>query len=344
MVRKDLREAWQRFVDDSYTCEDLALILDSVRDDECLEEYHGAFDSVWKMSLSDLPLVSEDRKEIYRREAAQLLAEYQRKQQMKMKRISPQNNTIDRFRKIFYWAAAAAVLLFGLLIPATFYFLKPEQKQAVVVQYLETVTQRGEIKSVVFPDQTKVTLNSESRLIYPDHFNGDERSVELHGEALFEVSSDPERPFTVKTGNMNITVLGTVFGVKEYTDDLLTTVSVASGKVEVGLAGGKVLLEKNHQVRMDKTTENFEKLTIDAEKYLSWTDGTLYFQRTPIREAVNMINRRYPQMEIVLADGEYTNLISGRHDNASLEAVLTSIVYSTRIKYKQEGKTIILYQ
>ena len=111
MARKNLREAWKRFVNNSYTCEDLALILDSVRNDECLDEYHEAFDSVWKMSLSDLPLAGEERKEIYRREASQLLAEYQRKQQLKMKRISSQNNTIDRFRKVLYWGENYCIIL-----------------------------------------------------------------------------------------------------------------------------------------------------------------------------------------------------------------------------------------
>ena len=141
---------------------------------------------------------------------------------------------------------------------------------------------------------------------------------------------------------MKIRVLGTVFNIKEYENDKLATVSVVSGKVEVDLAEGKALVENNRQVKLDKTSGNFEKCTIDADKYLSWIDGTLYFNRTPLREVVNMLNRFYPQVEIELAEGEYPNLISGEHDNKSVEAVLTSIVYMTGLKCKITGSKFIL--
>jgi len=337
---KDLREAWSRFLDNSYTCEDLSLILDSLKEDGEFREFYEASDRAWDMAISDMPSETEERKEAYRREAAQLLAEYENKRKLRMRLHSQK---ADRIRKIFYAAAAAAILL-GALIPATYHYLKPKTEQAVTVLYVEAVTHRGEIKTVILPDNTKVTLNAESLMIYPDSFIGDERSIELFGEALFEVVSDPDRPFTVKTENMKISVLGTVFNVKEYANDALTTVTVASGKVEVNLAGGKALLEKNQQVKMDKYTGDFEKWTIDAGKYLSWTDGALYFHRTPLREVVNMLNRHYPQVEIKLAEGEYPNLISGEHDNRRIEAVLTSIVYTTGLKCKIKGNKYTLYK
>jgi len=336
---QDLREAWNRFLDNSYTCEDLSLILDSLKEDGDFREFYEASDRAWNMSITGMTSETEERKEAYRREAAQLIAEYENKRKMQSKQIHSQNT--GRFRRIFYAAAAAAILL-AVLVPAVYHYLKPKTEQVVVVQYVEAVTGRGEIKTVVLSDDTKVTLNAESRMIYPDSFTDDERSVVLSGEALFEVVSDPDRPFTIKTENMKISVLGTVFCVKEYANDELATVSVASGKVEVDLAGGKALLEKNQQVKMDKTTGNFEKWTINADKYLSWTDGTLYFHRTPLREVVNMLNRHYPQVEIVLAEGEYPNLISGEHDNRRVEAVLTSIVFTTGLKCKISGNKYII--
>ena len=342
-ARKGLQEAWNRFLDNTYTGEDLSLILDSLREDGNFQEFHEVSDRVWSMSMTDTLPESEEQKEIYRREAAQLLAEYSNR-----RKIRPVRNT-GRFRKI--WYAAAAALLLGLLIPAAYLYMKPKSEQQAV-QYVEESTARGEIKTIFLSDQTKVTLNAESRMKYPAEFYGNERSVELQGEALFEVTADPGRPFTVKTESMEIKVLGTVFDVKEYTDDLFSTVSVASGKVEVDLAGGTVdtwhatsiFLEKDQQVRMDRITGNFEKLTIDAGKYLSWKDGTLYFHRTPVREVVNILNRYYPQINVELAEGEYSSLISGEHDNKRPEAVLTSIVYSTGLRCKKAENKFILYQ
>ena len=63
-----LREAWNRFVDNSYTCEDLALILDSVKDDKSLPAFYEVLDKVW----NNTPPETEEQKEAYRKEASQL--------------------------------------------------------------------------------------------------------------------------------------------------------------------------------------------------------------------------------------------------------------------------------
>jgi len=333
-IRKDLIEAWERYMNDTYTRDDLALVLDSIKDDEHIQEFREVFYRKLDMAMNDLLPTPEERKEIYRKKFAQLLAEYQTKK-AKQTIHPPSRNIIVRFRKI--WYAAAAVILFGLLIPAAYLYLNPKTEQ-ISVQYVELATQRGEIKTVVLPDQTAVTLNVGSRIKYPANFSGDERSVELAGEALFNVTSDPARPFIVITENMNIKVVGTVFDVKEYADDLTASVSVASGKVEVSLAGEKLMLAKNYQVKMDRATGKFEKLSIDADNYLSWTNGTLFFYRTPIREVVNILNRHYSQVNFELAEGDYYNVISGEHDNISPEAMLNSIVRTTGLKCEKTGE------
>ena len=334
-IRKDLIEAWERYMNDTYTRNDLALVLDSIKDDEHIQEFREVFYRILDMAMKDMPPTPEERKEIYRKKFAQLLAEYESKK-AKQTIHPPSRNNMVRFRKI--WYAAAAVLLLGLLIPATYLYLNPKMEQRSV-QYVELVTQRGEIKTIFLPDQTEVTLNAGSRIKYLADFTGDERSVELCGEALFNVISDPARPFTVKTENMNIKVVGTVFGVKEYADDLTASVSVASGKVEVSLADEKLMLEKNYLVKLDKATGNSEKTTIDASNYLSWTDGTLYFDETPIREVVNILNRHYPQTEIEMAEGKYNSLkINGRYNKIyQMENILKGITYTTGLKYKKTG-------
>ena len=328
ILKTDLIEAWERYVNNLNTCDDLALILDSIINDDHIQEFDDVFNRVaWNKAMNELPPTLEE-KEKYREKFVQLLAEYENKRKIKTRKIYSRN-----FRKI--WYAAAAALLLGLLIPAINLYLKPKAEQTV--QYVEEVTQRGEIKTVFLPDQTEVTLNVGSRIKYPANFIGDERSVELVGEALFDVTSDPERPFIVRTENMNIKVVGTVFDVKEYSDDLYSSVSVASGKVEVGLADRKLMLGKDQQVKMDKATGNVETMPFDTSKYMSWTDGTLYFEGTPIREVVNMLNRHFPQVDIELADNEYSNLIKGKHKSVYVENILESIVYISDLKFKKTG-------
>ena len=126
--RKELLDAWNRFVDDAYNSENVALILDSVGDDEKLHEFHEVLDRVWQETISNTPPLTEEQEEACKREFAQLIAKSE-----SAKRIRPvqyPSPTITRFRKI--WYAAAAALLLGLLIPAIQFFLKPKTEQAVV--------------------------------------------------------------------------------------------------------------------------------------------------------------------------------------------------------------------
>ena len=338
-VEKDLKEVWKRLADNAYTHDDLAVILDSVKDDAHFPQFAEVWERVRLETIANTPPLNREQQEAYRQKVAQIISESERFPKIRL--VTDSSRKTGRIRKIAY--AAAAAILLGLLIPTAYYYWKPKTEQASV-QYIEETTLRGEIKTFVLPDNTKITLNAESRLVFPEQFTADERAVELHGEALFEVTSDPKRTFTVKNESMNIRVLGTVFDVKAYPDDMLATVSVVSGKVKVDFAEGKALLETNQQVKINKTTGNFEKTDIDAQKYLLWKDGTLYFQRTPLREVINMLNRHYPQVEIELAEGDYPNLISGEHDNKRVEAVLTSIVYSTGLTCEKQGTKYVIYQ
>ena len=86
------------------------------------------------------------------------------------------------------------------------------------VEYNTLKTERGGEWNVVLEDGTKVYLNSSSTLEYPTSFTGDSRQVVLEGEAYFEVTHDPDKPFIVKTSDMNIVVRGTSFNVNAYSD------------------------------------------------------------------------------------------------------------------------------
>jgi len=343
-LRSDLIEAWNRLVNHTCTAGDLALLLDSLKEDENLQEFDEVSDRVWNEAIANLSSLTEDRKEVYRKEFAQILAQHENK-----KKILIPSSTITRFRRI--WYAAAAALLLGLLIPAVQFFTKPvETWHAASLHYINETTGRGEIKTITLPDETKVTLNAESRLTYPAVF-ANERSVELLGEAIFDVTHDSNRPFTVATADMNVKVLGTVFDVKAYPDDELLMVSVASGKVAVETwraassesDASTILLEKDRHLKINKTTGNHEKSTIDADKYLSWTDGILHFNDTPVREVINMLNRSCPQMVFELAEGEYPNLISGTLHTKKIETLFEPIMRTIGLKYKKTGNKITLY-
>ncbi|MDR2562610.1 MAG: FecR domain-containing protein [Prevotellaceae bacterium] len=339
---KTVHAAWECFLDGRYNNEDLKIILESIKDDEDFQAFYQASEREWKKSESIVSQDTEADREMYKQQVSNLLAEYDK--QRKNSSINRRPKKIKMPQIVFRYAAA--VILLCSISLATYHFTRPKQIESSMaeIQYLETKTGRGEVKSLFLPDNSKLTLNANSSVKYPAVFAKDRRMIELQGEAIFDVVANPEAPFTVKSGEMQVQVLGTSFDVKSYQEDNQILVSVASGKVSVDIAGNKALLTANKQIKFDKTNSKAEILEIEAEKYFSWADGTLYFSRTPIREVINMINRRYPHVNMELADGEYRNLISGEHDNKSFESVLTSIIYSTRMKYRNENGKIVIYK
>ena len=155
-------------------------------------------------------------------------------------------------------------------------------------------TPRGGTYEVVLSDGTKVKLNADSKLTFPVHFNGSERTVELAGEAFFSVARDEAHPFIVKTACANTTVLGTEFDVKAY-DDMLTQVVLKSGRVKVNSnvkTDEEVTMEPNHKATIRKDgTIALNKA--DAEKLTMWTAGEFCFDNTPLLTLTKEMGRWY---------------------------------------------------
>ena len=141
------------------------------------------------------------------------------------------------------------------------------------VEYNTLKTERGGEWNVVLEDGTKVYLNSSSTLKYPTSFTGDSRQVVLEGEAYFEVTHDPDKPFIVKTSDMNIVVRGTSFNVNAYSDYKTTRTTLVNGKIEVECSGNTHIVLPGQQIVFEKETKSIKIEDVDTELYASWKNG-----------------------------------------------------------------------
>ncbi|MEM9054459.1 MAG: FecR domain-containing protein, partial [Pseudomonadota bacterium] len=135
-------------------------------------------------------------------------------------------------RRPSFGVAMAALAVVGLSLSLFFLGAPSEQTRMAnaPVERIELASNIGEIRTETLPDGTVVTLAARSRLDVA--FSEENRRVDLKsGTALFEVASDPERPFSVAYNGLTASVLGTVFEVRESGD--VTRVAVAEGRVEV---------------------------------------------------------------------------------------------------------------
>ena len=152
---------------------------------------------------------------------------------------------------------------------------------------------RGETFKVVLSEGTEVFLNSDSRLAYPTVFKGKERVVSLEGEAYFKVAKDAAHPFIVKSGNLQIRVLGTEFNVRSYSPTDVR-VTLITGKVAVsdtcGVHSVEMVPGQSVQLSSDGT---FAVNEVDIESFLYWKEGFFYFDDVALVDMMKEIGRWY---------------------------------------------------
>lgn len=190
-----------------------------------------------------------------------------------------------------YVAGAAAVLA----ICFTLYLKWPaSQNRRYPAQLTELNTPSGQQKQITLADGSKVWINSNSRLSYPEQFTGKTREVYLSGEAYFDIQHDANKPFIIHTGKVVTTVLGTAFDIKEDKISHTIEVTVTRGKVSVA-DGNKQLgiLTPNQQISFNLLNSKATQTEVDAEQVIAWQKNELHFEDITFSEAASQLQQRF---------------------------------------------------
>jgi ferric-dicitrate binding protein FerR (iron transport regulator) len=153
---------------------------------------------------------------------------------------------------------------------------KPE---AQATAYNQVIVPQGRHTSLTLSDGSKLWLNASSRVVYPPVFDGKQREIYLEGEAYLEVAPDANRQFTVKTRQMEISVLGTSFNVLAYEDEASQTVVLVTGSVTVktGEQADRITeMAPNQLFRVSGTETQLRNVKVD--NYISWKDGIYLYK------------------------------------------------------------------
>jgi ferric-dicitrate binding protein FerR (iron transport regulator) len=206
-------------------------------------------------------------------------------------------------------------------------------------------TARGETYRVRLPDSTAVWLNAASSLKFPVSFSGKKtRSVELSGEAYFEVFEDKAHPFVVRTDQQEVRVLGTHFNVSSYPDELYASTTLVEGAVNVSrpaLPDAKTILLKPGQ-RSLLRSGNLEVSNVDTQEAIAWKNGDFMFKNEHIESIMRKLSRWY-DIEVSY-EGDMSDLIFigvvSRSKNIS--AVLKIMESTGNIHFKIEGRRVTI--
>ncbi len=236
--------------------------------------------------------------------------------------------------------AAAALLIFCVWIQYEAINYQPEPEEPAKIALVKKANPVGQKSIIDLPDGTRVHLNSESEIAFPDKFSDTVRWVSLKGEAFFEVNKET-RPFYVELGNTSIQVLGTSFNVNQSENGSLY-VALVTGKVRVNSEQGEqVELKPKEMLVLDKGG-SYYKTGFDPMDIAGWKDKVLVFKSSGLQEVKTKLERWYG-VEVELQgkfDKNWT--YSGVYEDEILENVLHGICLTSGMKFSINKKKITI--
>lgn len=238
------------------------------------------------------------------------------------------------------WIANIAAVLFPVFLVMSLYMYNKSDE----IDYLTVAANLGEKASINLPDGSKVAINSASEITYSTAYNKNDRSLELVGEAYFEVESDPAKPFIVKCGEIKVKVLGTSFDINAYDDNNKISVVLNSGKVEFITPNETLTMKPNDRVIYDRTTKNTEVQNVNAKDYTEWRQNRLRFENETLETIVKTISRMH-NTDIVFKDEKLAKLkFTGTIDNTSVQSALKALLLTAPMSYETEDGVVYLYE
>jgi len=238
--------------------------------------------------------------------------------------------------------AAAVLVIFSLGMMLQYMVGQKISETQTYLADTQIEVPAGQMSSVLLPDGTKVQLNSGSKLVYSAGFNSGERTVNLEGEAFFDVAKDKDHLFLIKTKSLDFKVYGTSFNVQAYPEDREVNTTLVEGSLGIiGKTGNELVrLVPGENANFKEENEKLVVSNVDLDLYTSWKDGLVTFRNEKLNDIARKIERWY-NVEIVinnpkLADELYMGTIM---KNKPIDQLLEVFRLTSSLNYKIVSRT-----
>jgi transmembrane sensor len=238
-------------------------------------------------------------------------------------RATSETKVIPMYQQ-FSRMAAAAIVLFGLLTAAYFYFGNTSESQRKMIFAAGNMQNK-----ILLSDGSIVWLNTNGKLSYPDHFPNENRIVVLQGEAFFEVTKNPKKPFIVQTKNADIKVLGTSFNVNSQTEKTEVSVNTGTVQVQSNFSASYVTITKGYFAKADET--EIISYPISNQNYKSWKTGIFTFSQASLKTVAKDLNTFYNKKITLPSDMELDCGLTAKFDNVPLEDIIEVIKFTCNV-------------
>jgi ferric-dicitrate binding protein FerR (iron transport regulator) len=209
------------------------------------------------------------------------------------------------------------------------------------LKYATLSTPRGGQYQITLSDSTRVWLNAESVLKYPEKFGKKERVVELSGEGFFEVAKNKLKPFKVISRGQEIMVLGTEFNITAYPDEDEIMTTLAEGSVQVtNLSSDTVIrLEPGKQSVVKGADTDVKE--VDVSQFTAWKDGKIVLQDKGLKQILNEVSRWY-DIDVIYECSVPEGMFFGRANRTGNLSTLLRLLESAGVSYRIEGRKLII--
>ncbi|WEK35658.1 MAG: FecR domain-containing protein [Candidatus Pseudobacter hemicellulosilyticus] len=256
--------------------------------------------------------------------------------------LQPKTGQRIPVRRIMQWTAAA--VLTGLVATGFFYLLQPTDNTSGKPLYTTISTGHNQIKTITLPDGSRVWLNRFSTIEWAGNFGDSARTIQLSGEARFEVTANAGKPFLVRAGGTTTRVLGTMFNITAYPEEQELKVALLNGSVQFVPAGERqpVLLKPGTMSRYRQADSAVSIVAIDQE-IDAWTTGATVFNEQPLTEAIARIARQQ-QWKLVWKNKKRLNgTVSAIFRRETAAQMLDGLAFTHSFHYTIEQDTLIIY-
>ena len=218
------------------------------------------------------------------------------------------NNNIRLRRKfklkVLGWTMAACVCM--VLVLATLFV---RFKSNLETTPINITTARNENVTVVLPDSSEIKLNQNSDLLYsPTVFKKNHREVQFIGEGYFKIYHDARNPFTIKAGDVLITVKGTEFNLSSQSESSVTSLYLIEGMVEMysQLTRNKIDVKPGQLVQYNPATGNFVVSTPSANSNIvAWYTKEIHFDNESLPEVLSFLEKHFDvSIEVTILSNE----------------------------------------
>lgn len=254
-------------------------------------------------------------------------------------RIDFKSKPEAKVRPLWMFMRVAAILIVFVGIYLIFNNKSNNAETAKMIKIEST----NDLKTVVLPDKTVVTMNLASVIEYPENFTGNERRVKFEGEAYFQVSPDKTKPFIIETGKSETRVVGTAFNLNARASEENESIVVTEGIVEFS--------GKTEKTKVPVRLVKGEKAVLNAElkkeenndiNFMSWKTGVFVFDNQNLSEALNALSGYY-HVEFKLNDSALSNYtLSGNYEKLSLDELIEILEMTIHVKIVRKGQIMEL--